>query len=841
MLSMVDRVHQAYYGELRGGHDLLATSATGAEYVQNLKWLTDRPSAGTVAWSPYLSGLPWGEFYVLMRTFPAAARPGSRGGFVFTHALFFPVHVAAQAGDLGALLALLVDAVPVLGDIFSLPALQPPPPRPAPQFRPGPRARAAARALLSRPVGGRPVVWLGQEGFDAFVTRLWAGLWPEARASLSFRVSFDPADAERGHPMFVATPVVARTRWTGFSVVDLAEPGEPPTEAELLLAGEASALHPRILEFGVDSADLAAARQIETAADLLERVDALTPDDSRLLVRVLAAINDDPRIGASAKTRALERLAGHVSTGGVAYIATLRSLPAQPFQDRLARVANAVAGWITLNFLADPRTLTKWITNDTGEGWWSAAVRKGLKTAFKQWRPGTVEAIWSGILASPQAVTDVLELVADSAGAGTPWSDLAASCPEKLPSEIAKAFADYGRAHRSVALFAAATDSGRGISVAVDELLKPEWSDTATRGWSVLVERHGPAEIVPLTVERTSEALFAFTAPLVAAEPSLREPLDPKLAGWRTLWLHSITAGAQPWEGIPRPERVRDTLIDAALDGDPVESALLRYVAQTKWGDLGSYPRQAEVWANPAFPAREELLGQTAAGWIDAFAAAPDDTSLPHDVVLEKVRSLAHTFYASGGAFAGNLRTVIVAFERITVLDERHLLEWVTSHRSRLVLLTTEEGLRLGRLVARKRWGRAARKLFAERRSSAAVWTALAECSSLLGILDQLRLQFESPDSGRFDSTAWYAALLQFVVEHYQHGPEDDRIWQRAGGNLADLSGRSPRESWSSAVRLLQAGRGPEISTSRLLQEMRDDFRYNPDLKLLDDAYRKHL
>jgi hypothetical protein len=836
---MVDKLHQAYYGEFRGGHDLLATSAPGTEFAHELKWLTDRPSAGAISWQPYLSGFPWREFYILMRTFPAPARPESRGGYVFTHALFYPTGVATSAGDLNVLVSHLVESIPADLPSKILPPISAISLNPAPGFDPDPRARAAARALLDHTPISRPVIWIGQEGFDEVVSRVWAGLWPEARAALSFRISLDPSDAERGSPTLVCTPVLSRTRWTGFAVVDVRDAVERPTPAELLLAGEPSALRRHIAELGVQSASISALRQVQTAVGLLDHLQEITPEDARLLVRVLAAISNEPADGKNAKSAAVERLISHVSTADAEYIATLRNLEPAPFPDKLQALGSAVEQWTATHFLTDLQELVSWMGSRTAHGWWLGSIEQGIGRAVRHWTVGLAPLIWAGIANDPTAARVMISLIADAAQAGSPLIDLARTCASKLPRSVADVLASAARDRQSVELFAATTDAGHGLEFALDALQKPGWREVAIQGMEILATRRGPDALVALAVARGSELLVSFAAILIARQPSLRGALDARLAAWRILWLQSIQAGADTWAGVRDPGHVRDSLLNAALDTQAVEDALLNEVAQTEWGDLADFSRQSEVWAASEFPVREAFLARTTAGWIDRFAADPEATTLPADAVLTRVIGTGGTLFLSGGAFSRDLHTAVVAFGRFPGWQENHFLGWLTVHWHRLSLLSAKDGARLGQLVSQREWRQGARNLFAARRLSPAVRTAVEQCTSLLGVFDVLRLSLESPGLADVDADAWFNGLFEVLVENYQHGPEEERIWQRAGGSLSHIEGRTPRERWRSAVHQLRSGRSVGVSIDRLLQELRADLSNNSDLNVLYEAFKQ--
>ena len=86
--------------------------------------------------------------------------------------------------------------------------------------------------------------------------------------------------------------------------------------------------------------------------------------------------------------------------------------------------------------------------------------------------------------------------------------------------------------------------------------------------------------------------------------------------------------------------------------------------------------------------------------------------------------------------------------------------------------------------------------------------------------------------SGYLGDNRW-RDLRSLLVRLYPGGPLDERIWQRAGGDLSRLSVQSSgRTAWYDAVNLLERG-GGGATLSSLLSEVQDDFPDHPDVMRL--------
>ena len=224
------KIEQALYGERRGGHSLLVTSGDGevpAAVVQRLD-LPDTAPPG-VEWSPFLRGFPYEDKYVLARTFYDTR--ASRGGMVFSHALFVPLADIIEARNLGPVVGLLASS-----DLQRPNAL-------AVEIGDGDGAVPQSSELMeaAEALGGNqelPVVRLGHLGFDDLVVALWAHLRPDLRRNFAFRLSFDPRDVlETPRPALVCTPRGMAGRWSEQAVIGTRPRGEPTSLVAAILSG----------------------------------------------------------------------------------------------------------------------------------------------------------------------------------------------------------------------------------------------------------------------------------------------------------------------------------------------------------------------------------------------------------------------------------------------------------------------------------------------------------------------------------------------------------------------------------------------------------------------------
>jgi hypothetical protein len=82
---------------------------------------------------------------------------------------------------------------------------------------------------------------------------------------------------------------------------------------------------------------------------------------------------------------------------------------------------------------------------------------------------------------------------------------------------------------------------------------------------------------------------------------------------------------------------------------------------------------------------------------------------------------------------------------------------------------------------------------------------------------------------------AWWRDFETLATNLYPHGPGQNEVWSRAGGDISALNLNSAgRGSWHAALRILRLGGGGEfITRSTLIETILEDYPANMDLKRL--------
>ncbi|MCA1790823.1 MAG: effector-associated domain EAD1-containing protein [Thioalkalivibrio sp.] len=840
-------VHQALYGPRGEAHSLLGTSFSDPDPAEELTNRTDRPGAAqpSMRWLPFMSGFPVSEHYVLMRT--AADTTATRGGMVRTHALFLPLSGIGEVERLELVISHLDPLVELeaTGGPLRLPdAVTSPADRSTiPEYG---RIAALARALAQRAPDDGPVVWIGEDGFEAAVSAIWANLWPGARSALRFRLSFDPSDTQ-GHGLaIVSTPRGLRDRWDPECSVGpeaKEEAAEDPATAMLIGLPSGDGLRSLVRELGKGPPTInAIGRLAEAEAVLRDLSRAALPETMRAL-RILTVDAPGPKQAAAPKRRVVEHLAELLPAADRTAALALRNLPATALGEALNDLERAIAKWAEATARggrakAEAHTVISEALGGKGEVWWRAAVVRGLTAVLRNLDHGIARTLWSWWESDPDLVGPLFErLAADE----TTETLILVTAPRRIDTRLGAAFRTQATKRGWRRLHAAVITAILQPAEAIRAHLEFD-AGGADDAIIVLAERIPPLELARGAAQTSDLRLVRIAGERLAADPKLAGGVVALGGDWISVLAAASEAGWEPWSGITEPETVLWAILDHAIDAPSAGVlSLLGRAGRGSPTDLWRYSRRGEVWTALPRAIAEPFLHATAEGWIRRYWDGASANSVP-EAALE--RAIVATPTLLDGRFTSGQPPVrvLALFERFPAIAESAFEHWIATSVQRAQHWSEAEARQAGRLIRKRGWRSGARRIYQESANQSDLQPALDECASLLGALDQFRLLLLGPRKPRENKRAlhgaWAEAFIEVAVDNFPDGPDQDYVWRRAGGDPSRLYGRSGRERWLCALDLIERGSaGKDIDARRLLDVMRRERPNNPQLTEIESAY----
>ncbi len=834
------RIHQALYGERERGHGLIATNpGAPTAVVRQLEGLTDLPASppSSIPWEPYLSGFPLDEWYVVSRTGPD---PGAaRGGMVLTHVLLVPGPDVGDLEDLQALFGLIpqrptrqLDLTPVdfsAGSSQSGGAIRTPPAPPG-------LAKLVHELLASSTVG--TVGWVGEEGFAPAIGALWTNLWPEARRNFRFRLSFRPSDLGLEPPPVVLIPAAAEHWWHGWPLVRSTDAYTPSRPAEAFLLGdpEGDSLRQLIREVEGRLGPLRDLDLLERAFVRLERLGEASVDEVRALARLLGKLSPEAERGVDLKRQVLSRLEELTRNGNASAIRALENFDSGPFSQTMDVLSPVIRDWVGAAVRSTHSSLEMGSLMERAfsvpVNGWSDAITGTVAAEVAAWKPDYARMLWEWWTSYPQIIPRTGCLLPQRSDVEV---DLERACPARLPEEagtLVRGLAqkrDWWRVHAAATAASLSPQAAIDAHLAVDRDFKTDW------GVRVLAGRLPAREVLQAALRTSDPRLIAAAGAACAEMPNLRAGLDVSRPRWRDIWLASIRDDKDPWSGISDPSATMSRLLDLASERGEVSPLLLEALASTSQGDLTEYPSRADLWANLESPARSALLEATAEGWLQRFGREPrmNDLEPPlRSAILEHRRLERHL---RSGAFR-RVRVGVALFEGLGI-GEDLFDSWLEDLLRTGTPLTRPDAEELGAFISRRRWAAAAeRAAYAVRRHGRNdLIPAVTLVRDLLDLFTRLHLGWQGVwNHDHRSADDWWRALVDVTAELYSFGPTERNIWERAGGDAADLDRNGDgRQQWRAAIGKLRSGGGGKITGDSLVTEMRADFPRNEKLQAL--------
>lgn len=827
------RVEQAIYGEVSGGGHGLRVASPGATSAEALASKLDLPDSipfGVQDWSPFVRGFAAQGHYVLARTF--ADPMAKRGGMVLTHALFIRLDEMCGVGNLVALFAALrrtaaecVGSLKQLEILTSTAALAQPI-----------EVVGIVNALVTSAQG--PVVRVGVSGFEDLVDALWRVLWPSARRTFSFRLSFGPNDvATQPPPALVCTPAQLQGQWTKHTVANPSAAAPVNESAEVLLGYRDIA---PILEL---AADLGFEIQsFRTLTHLVRLQTLLAPGDTfdTLLeaIRLTEGLASSPEQGAALKDSLIERFRKLLAGAQAKQLMQLRNLdlPGFPNALRLWTAVKLVVG--SLKFTpCDDAIAAEMLVAASKEGQagnpWRSAIKAGVSVAAGQSNPTIFAAVWRWAKVHPEAylvavgaLPSALE-VEERFVQAAPVSLGGVRQDQLLPALQRKG---WGTAH------GAAVSAILPPLEAVQRQLTLQPDSTQSVGVRTAMRNASPTQMLECALKLKDVRLVDLCAAMAVEKPETLSDIRCTETIEQQIWAAAIGKDANLCNAPRNSAAVRDTVMGALASGHPVYPGLLEALSHTALANLSNVPEREKLWA--ALPATDlpRYLCATAAGWLGAAMAtnlASPERELEQAIVASPV------LHQTLGDSRRLLEVRLAIIGALPSFTENAFKSWLGSTLTSARILSSVQAAQLGNLINARRWGHAAADLVQRhsRDHRQDLLPALHACQNLLSGMQRWRLKLSAPSVNE----KW-ADFEREACELYPAGPDHDELWSRAGGkNYLLLSGAEDGATrWHSALRSVRYGSKPLARD--LLNEMIRQYPNNENLRMYaadEDIVRK--
>lgn len=823
------KIEQAIYGEVRSGHALRLAS-TRSQTVDELASRLDLPDTAPpgVNWSPYITGFPHGDRYILARTF--ADPHATRAGMVISHALIAPLDEIVTTANLKSLFENLIVAPETPSSLTTLDI----------QISAEPLINAidltpTAESLVTRGIG--PAVKIGIDGFEDLIVALWFRLWPELRANFSFRLSFSPHDiVDNPPPLLVCTPSALEARWTGRNIIGISDSKDAVSRAAAMLCDstEAGPILQFANEVGIRLDKLAHLQMLVRAYEL-----SSAPDFEACVntIRLVNTLSPDPTVGSVGKEKLIRKLCSQMRDVGIAGILQLRNLEVVGFNGA-DRIWENLGARIATHGLeeADDTALLHAINDSlsaTAIAPWCKAILSGILTSSHSTSSAFPVAFWRWAHAQPAIFAKLFEHLPPSHELETRLSNVA---PREVSSNVGNTVMTLALSNQWLRLHGVAAGGYLEPREAVHRQLMVDTELTHLDGIKAALRRATGKELVTLALENDENRILCLAAEEVAHHPQLLKATDFSAVAAQRLWARALAINVDALQGPMDPKSSLLVVIQSLLDGRQISPELLGALSTTPVANLCGYERCAEVWPRLVEPSRTHFLKATAAGWLERAAlgsvVVPDSQLEATLLAGQALDQMLQTLALTDAKMAMQLIEVLPAYEESRFLQ--WLEYWLYAHRS----MAFSEAELLGSLLHKRHWQRVVDRLVrVAREGQNEVKPALRCCRNMVKFIDAWLL-----DLSVITSDEKWLVLEELAADLYPGGPDAGELWERAGGRNSHLAFSGTGQArWHDALSQMRKGRSPQLT--RLLEEMKRDFPANSQLHHLanDSRFMKFL
>lgn len=804
---MTHTVHVARFGNSDGAHTLLHDSGVDHDTLEAIQWFTDLPEGSTTGdWEPFHAGFPVDDKYIVRHTRPdpRAERPGMVATTVLVAGPEIldrpigPLLEQASREPEPEPLHLTDDVVSPEGD---------------------PRRLAAVLDALAET--GR-AIWVGQEGFVDAVSALWSVLAPRDRKRLVFGLVLHPdsipypIDGRGGELQFYTVPSAVRQRFEDWVVIDPESPASAGRTASAVFGIDDGRAADLAVRLGIRQPTLLEWARLADATELVKDLPRLRGEELRGLTHLLARLAPEPTRGDDLKDEVVHRISAFTPETDFDQVRGLRTFPftAYPTPPPIAELltewaARTMEAPGTIGRLGDAIAAARAEAPDT----WSQQLAQGLRTAARKDTSDTAQRLLELARAD---LRDEFRWLAEAVSSERMDPHVFEAAETQTVSDwVAEEAATRGWA-RTHARTCAVHNPVAAWQTHAQVVNRDHVSNEE------LASRVGDAGTVKAAREVPDGDLNIMAGILAVEDPSLLGPAAPAELGWRRVWAAAVAEGLDPWTVVAPGEAV-PALIDALVSEVPIPDHLLDAAADSDAADLADHPQRAAAWKRLPLSVRQRFLDRTAKR---VALSGRDDLRSLEPALLDAVLR------------EDNLAAVATVDANSAIMVLQLLQDRVRSHHVTAVVQTTklpsDAAVRIGDLVVSGRLKSAARTLAILTATRPDLKPAAERASALLGLLDRLQLTslLGIRPPSRQDV---HDGLLEIATRHYPGGPSQDALWERAGGNPADLpDGDTPRERWRAALKRAVNGARGAPTLRNLVDTMREDYPRS-DIKTIQD------
>ncbi|MEI2628780.1 effector-associated domain EAD1-containing protein [Erwinia aphidicola] len=821
------KIEKAIFGQVGQGHGLRSCSSNPEFFKKISQWLDlpDVVPAG-VDFSPYISGFPFENKYILARSFIDIS--ASRSGMMVVYTVAIDLNDISNFDNLNNLIELL-PVVPGNDDVFiescdlcEFHEIEV-------ELQNG-LNNNVIELLVDRKNG--PLIHVGLDGFENLVCKIWFKLWPCMRENFSFRLSVSPKDCvETTVPRLVCIPTSLLSRWNNHKIIKEFSGQNSPSSAIKAFNAGYSEFEVFCEFFGIEIKEPSMMGLLSEAKSKYQSV-PFTFNDCISLIRFLEVLSPSNIKGREAKNTLVTQCAELVTESDIADVLKLRNLKGIGFGD-LDVIWDVISSKLShCKYLeTDDAHFIKIIQislfENNAVSDWVNSVNAGLLGAISSFNSSVFVAIWRWSKIDVSVLSRLVDRLEVSDGIECL---IAENTPKDLSKPIAENLINVFSGKKLLILHGTVLALYFPAKEAFKKQLEIDTNVGYIKGLNAIATNVDQSQLLSCCLYVNDARVIDIVVSRAAINPAILESVSITSNISLLIWTRALKLNPELWNAPLRAQDIFFSLLDKTLIADFHDyDVLINLLSISPISDLCDYQNVNKIWGVFDDASRINYLNATAKGW---YRRALNLNFVKLDDVLE------HAVYHLDGLIDEMTRDsmtfcegVIGIFYRINLFTEVEFKKWLEVWFIHQPSQQKYNSKAIGEIIKNKKWGMVAKFVLEKNKTfSGNAPLILEHCKSILPLWDRLRVCGCTPEEK-------WEFLTATLIELYPSGPDESDILSRSGGNSWDIwTFGSGYERWRRAIEKIKKGARPNVDD--LLREVIIDFPNNERIEVIKEMFK---
>lgn len=839
-------IHQCICGEVNKAWGLIKTTLPDVSIAKSIAFRTDlQDQTSGVNWEPAIRGFSEGDFFLIMKTFEDKAidvRPGRK----FSHVLLIPKKEIIGIYSIEQIISLLPQKInkntllePIPIEITSNNTVR------IPDTIQG-KFNKLIHGYININSYKNTLIWIGQEGFDIAVIELWKRLTLIERQNFQFGIAFNNDHKGADGISLIAVPESVQSKFvkSDFFIIGKNDNHEPTELVEQLLIGDESVQQRiSIFEKTIESKPLSREdiALIAKGIDTFEQLDNIH-DLKKLntLSHIIAEYASLDKQGVGFKQQLLNKIILLAESATFSDLNILRNFKTESFKNSKKTLSTALISWMKKYIFSIENKSVGYISffeqiKKSNPNWWDKVIIQELESYLGTTQASKIATVYAWLMESSSILSIIKALIDKSENAESYFIE---KLPKRISKELIKELQDFSISNNWLRLYAHLLDRQFELSTALTELFKIDKDENYFEAIGVIIAEKDDNSIIDYAVNTGESRMIKIAGKICRNTPKYLNKMNVLNASWQLIWVEAIENGSQLEAGLKEPEKEIHKLFDHLIDGNVISEKLIDKISRSEFGNLLTYPNQANLWEKLPVSIKDIVLLKTSTALLKQLSQN-STTEIPNDNILSEYisrKGIADFLYFN----RNNIKSVIPIFEKFPQLTDNNLRDYLNNFSGQINAI---DATQLGKLIARKRFSNSASTINSKASKTNNWRFALAECCNLLDFWTKLF----SPYSGSLLSSSitqdeWWRNMEELIIELYSNGTSLTTIWKKAGGKESQLlMNASPANVWNDVLYKLRRGQFKDITVNNLLKEIKKQYGENQKFKIIYDLRKNFI